>query len=723
MPFLRPLISPWATLLWFALLALLATRAFKRQRDEISLSLRITLLALRIAAGALLGIWLLQPYRRTQELQDGASQLGILADASASMHIRRDCEIEQGTVTRWQAACAAMENALTPQNSLKRRFGGATIGLAPWSGVLDSSILPGDTDLGAALDAMRKEAELPGALPLNGIVLLSDGRQWGDALGAARRLAAAHIPVSTLCLGSDEIPSDLSISFDDDTPTEIPTHEQGEAHILVKSTFSRVITTKVTLLDAARETLAERVVEIPANGEQSVTMPFPVSDTPGETIFTARLESLPEDGNPVNDSCDHILDYKKPPEMRSLFLGANPGWEWRFIRMALERADTFRLSALIRLGLPDPENDKLPPDWKPNLRFYKLNCECPDAFPSTAEFYRDFDVVIIPCETASFLTQEEQTALRNFVEHQGGGLLWFGDASTLPESLSTLVPGDDFEKRTARLSGKAMPAAEDLIFEGVLSQPVALIPGSSYTICRNPRRIARTVLKDERGSAILLAEGNYGAGRVAWSGIEESWRWALNGEGALHGDFWRQLVSWLSANKQPQLELDLPENGLTANQENTIAIRVLGPDFRPAQAASVRLTANDREITMTPDLQEIGRYIGIYAPPSASAVRLDFEVKCAQETTPMHLEKFVTVNSEGQEFSEVTPDETLMRDIARITGGKILTMPIDWNDLPQSENVPRITKDTPLLPDAAFLILTAAIILCEYALRRRNAQK
>lgn len=725
MPFFKPIISPWITIIFTLIFAILTILSFKRQRVELSQRLRIALLLLRIFAVLLLAFWLLQPYHRSREPKAGASQLAILLDASPSMSARRDCDSSLNnpntTCTRLQAGINALQNL--PETLLTSTWRFCDNELYPFDERTQNASLSGNTDIGSALKALLQDSSRDGALPLQGVVLISDGRQWGDAIGAARLFSSKGIPISTLCLGSSQKLPDISIAFGDETPSTVPIHEQAEAVLKVKNDFKENKNVKVTLFNATGATIASQEVNIPAENQHVITMPFPVSDTVGEALFSAAIDAPQDDGDPANDHAEHILTYQKPPELRVLFMASNPNWEWRFLRNALSDTDNLTLSALIRLGLSDVENEKLPNEWKPNLRFYKLNCECADAFPTTSEFYKDYDAVVMPCESANELTAPEQNALRNFVEHQGGGLLWLGDASLLPENMKNLIPGDAFENKTSGLSGKAILAAEDFLFKDILVQPMPFVIGSKYTVCRNPRKIARTVLRDERGGAILLAEGNYGAGRVAWSGIGESWRWALNGSGAFHADFWKQLVIWLSANRQPQMELDIPEEGIIANRENEIAIRILGPDFRPAQAANVRLTINEQEITVTPDMHESGRHIGVFTPSEAGAVHIHFQAKCTQETDFMTLDKYLLVNNSGQELSELTPDETLMRDIARITGGKILSMPIDWNNLPQSNNIPQSITEKTILPDWAALLPAALLLLIEYAIRRRNAQK
>ena len=737
MLFFRPILSPWLILAWILCMGWLILRAFRSQKEEHSLRLRRTLLCLRLTVVLLLVLWLCQPLRHRELPQPNASRVAVLVDGSASMQVQRDCLLpDRQPVSRWQAAVEATSGIPSEIPSMRWRFGDAQTPQMPWPVQAQAAAaLPGETAIGAALDALAQESSRAGAMPVRSAVLVSDGRSWDNALEAAKRLASSGLPVSTLCLGSEDELPDFAVEFLPETPSAIPVQESGEAYLAVRSTFPESRRVTLSLRDSSG-VLASQELQVPANGSVQCRMALPISDLPGERLIRAEIQVPPADARPENNFASHVLAYQKPPEFRVLYLAVNPSWEWRFLRRALSQIEHLRLSAVIRLGLSDDANEKLAAQWKPNLRFYTLDCQLnEDAFPEDPAFYRDFEAVILPCHGTAAFSPAQQDALRSFVENQGGGLLFLGDAGELPEGLRSLLPGTDFEPRQAGITAKIRLATADFLFDELLAEPVALPLGSRYTVCRNPRKIARVVLRDSQEAPVFVAAGNYGAGRVAWSGLDETWRWTLTANAAVPGDthdihreFWRQTASWLGENRQPQLEADLPDEPLTANQDNLLAIRILGPDFRPAQAPQARLTVvsdgiDPLELPLLPDPLEAGRYVAHYVPDAAGAVHLRFDVLCAPGTAPLALEKYLIVQANGKERNLLKPDFQLMRDIARITGGKVLEAPIDWKKLPQSEHIPLQVLDSPCLPGILVLPLVVLLLLTEYALRRRNGLK
>lgn len=730
-----PIIPAWCIATATLALAGLAVAAFRAQAATISTPRRTLLLTLRLAAFLLVVAWLLAPVRRIESPRPDASRIAILLDSSASMGILKDCNAPDGRrITRWEAAVEMLEASETHASPLDTwLFAGRGEALAEWRHTPEFPGLPGETDIGGALDALRRENARPGALPIRSVILISDGRDWGgSATDAAKRLAAEGIPVSTRPLGSPLSGGDLSVAFAPNTPDSIPLNETGQAQILVASSFPDTRNARVSLEDEAGRVLAQHPISVPPNASATTTLEIPAAAIPGERLLVARITPPEEDARPENDAAFHVLEDARPGKCRLLYLAANPDWEWRFLRKSFAECPEMEAAAIIRVGLPDDKNEALSPDWRPNVRFFQLNCTA-DGFPDTLQAYADFDLAIVPCQTAAEFTPQQQEALAGFVERQGGGLLWIGDPSTLPETLARLVPGRTFESTRAGFTTAASLASEELVFEGLFQTPAKLPPGTPYLFCRQPARTARRVLEDQRGNPILVVQGNYGAGRVAWSGLTESWHWAFSADNpagnALHRSFWRQLAGWLGENRQPQLELEIPEGGLNASQENTVALRILGPDFRPAAAPQTRLEVKFSDGTtatppLLPDPDELGRFTARITPPAPGAAKLKFSVRTTPAAAePITLEKWLPVNPHGKELENLAPDYELLRDIARITGGATIGEPtIPWNSLPASHDTPYEIIERRLMDSPIILVAAILALLVEYTLRRRLGQ-
>ena len=731
---LSPLLPPALLLPPLLALAALACLLARRQAKCLPATLRATLLGLRLAALALLALWLLRPIRWTDTPREDGSRIAVLADATASMGLRRDCRDAAGhPVTRWEALLAQVATAPQSTPLLLWRVGTREHPALPWEEGASFTPLAGQTDLGAALEALEKESRRPGALPLRAVLLISDGRDWGGRLLAqAKSLAEMGLPVSTLALGEATPCGDVKVEFDPRTPTTLPVGEEGTAYLRLASTLPHPqrVTVHLRELHGGASTQAEAVV--PPGGEALCPLPLPAAQTPGERLYLAEIPPLPGDEQPANNTACQVVEYQPPPVRQVLYLGTTPDWEWRFLRKALAGSPSLALQAAILLLPPEKKGEGLSPSWRPQRPFFSLGKTPREDFPSTEAEYAGVDVVVLPCQAAAALTTPQQEALLSFVQNRGGGILWTGDASRLPATLAPLLPGKDFQECRSNGTAQVEAAPERMVFEGLFLQPEPLPPDTLFTRCRQPRPTARPILQDDTATPLLLVEGNCGAGRAAWSGLTESWRWAFAAPPkttpSLHRNYWRQLLGWLGGNRQPQLELELPETGLLAHEENRIALRVLGPDFRPALEAQATLAAipldkqGQEFIPLAPDPHEPGRFAGAYTPGNTAPVQFVATVRCTPDSPPLTLKKSLPVQAAGQEAEELAAQPELLRDVARITGGRVFQGQVDWERLPLSGNIPRHRQEAPLLPPALPLLCAVACLLAEYTLRRKNGQ-
>ncbi len=725
-----PLLSPWLVLPSALLLAALACLLWREQRPSLPLSLRNALLLLRLLPLLLLSLWCLRPVRQHDRLIPNASHILVLTDATASMGLRQDCPDSQGRrTTRWEAANAQIATAPSHLPLHLWRVGTQEAPALPWLAPTPFTPIPGETDLGAALEALAEEKRRPGATPIRGALLLSDGRDWGGQwILQAKRLAEEGLPVSTLCLGDPNPPRDLKLEFDARTPHRLSVGEEGQVFLRLTSHLPHSQKLTVGLREWGGELLEQTELLLSPGEQTTVSLPLPPSPIPGERVFQAEISRVPGDELPENNVAYHVVEYPPPPKRTVLYLGRQLSWEWRFLRRALEPLPRLEVQAAIRL-LPPEQEKKLSPGWRPQHPFFSLGPKERQDFPKSAEEYAPGDVVILSAQTAAEMSPAQQEALLAFVQDQGGGVLWLGEGDGLPPLLAPLMPGKTFQTRRSDGKSQVEIAGERLVFEGLFLQPEPLPPNAPYTLCLEPRRTARVVLQNENGLPLMLVEGNCGAGRAAWCGLTETWRWAFHpspeNTPKLHPVFWQQLLAWLAENRQPPLEMELPPDGLTAHQENTIALRVLGPDFRPAENAQASLTVLSQDapretLPLAPDPEEPGRFLGRYTPKNPAPVQLLFHAQITPDAPPMTLEKKVVAHASGREEEDLSAQPHLLRDVARITGGRFFQKKVNWEEIPLSQDVPRERQETPLLPPYPLVLATLACLLLEYLLRRRN---
>lgn len=734
----QPICPAWVIAMWALVCLGLILHAWRRQADEVPARVRATLLALRLAALALLAAILLRPWRETATPQPDASRVVVLADASASMFDHMDAPEAK---RRWDAAVAALP-ARFPWPAELLRFSDQSLLPCP-ANLATANALPGETAIGKALDKALASRQRPGALPLAAVVLLTDGAETApdsSLIEAARHARALQIPVSVLAVGSPELPPNAAVAFTDRRLT-VPQGEPFTLNATATSDFPNELAAKVTILDTHGQPKTERDILLRSASPTPLAIDLPPIDRAGDYAFTIQLGGQGADGRPADDADTVLVHVEEPPRRKLLYLAANPGWEWRFLRPVAEHANNLEISAIIRIGQSDADHAALPADFRPARLFHRFNLPNTSGedlgFPATPAEYADFDAVILDASAAALFTPEQCAALLAFVERRGGGLLLTGTPESLPEELRKLLPARDFAEIQSPLRS-ALQVNREFIFEGdtltrLGTGKVALPARTRYWLAKFPKPAARVAIADDHGDAILVAQGNYGAGRVAWLGLAESWRWCLadgndHDGAATHREFWETLLTWLGSNRQPTLRPELPAEETALGQPVTLAAWVTGPDFLPAPAAQVQLRVRRPDQTtellmLSPSAEELGLYQAEFTPTLPGAYTADFTALATPESVAVTAQGIFLSRDLSREAQESAAPPELLADVARMTGGSLLRTPINWNELPLSQNIPKTVTRSYLLENIGSALLLILLWSLEWWLRRRNGLK
>ena len=468
----QPICPTWVIVMWGLVCLGLILHAWRRQRDEVPTRIRVWLIVLRIGGLALLITLFLRPWRETSIPQPGASRVIILADSSASMFDHTDAQDENGKLLRrWDAAVDALPEHF-PWTAERLRF--ADQGLLSWTA--EATALPGETALGDALDEALESRNRPGALPLAAVVLLTDGCETApdsSLVDAARHARTLKIPVSTLVVGSPEVPPNASVAFTAHR-LSVPQGERIALTAQASSDFPKPINVNLTILDNLGQQRDSRQIQLSPNSPASIAFDLPPIDHAGDYAFTVLLSGQGEDGRPADDTDTILVHIEEPPQRKLLYLASNPGWEWRFLRPVAEAANDLEISAILRIGRSDDDLERLPADFRPTRLFHRYHL--PETagedlgFPATPAEYSDFDAVVLECAAAATFTAEHCEALLAFVERRGGGLLLIGSPEGLPEVLQRMLPAKDFEERQAPVRNTLLVNRE-FIFENGATPP------------------------------------------------------------------------------------------------------------------------------------------------------------------------------------------------------------------------------------------------------------
>ncbi|CAM3041391.1 hypothetical protein RAHE111665_12555 [Rariglobus hedericola] len=383
--------------------------------------------------------------------------------------------------------------------------------------------------------------------------------------------------------------------------------------------------------------------------------------------------------------------------------------------------------------------------------------------PDTAAGLDAYDVVVLANAAASQFSDAQQAALTAWV--RAGGVLLFlapdDDAthgysgSEMERMLPVVFTGDriendndaataDFRRRISQFSGGAHGGTEAAFAsqaKRVRGAPAlsafAWVPEAAGllgadTVAATPRfanfaRVERakpgaTVLarhpseKSADGSgAILLALQRYGRGQSAVLTSDALWRWKLNQPSKERGVevFWQNLLAWLARERPrgPHFE----RTPLTAETGREVILRTAG-------GRNPRLTAqleNSPAITLPATAQPNGSRQHTWTPASPGLWLLT--LTDADNRTVRHWLSVSNALPAG-ENSGLPPDESLLQELARRTGGSVLenTAPSAWLPAAHETGADLLREQrTPLWHGGALLAVLLALYAAELLLRRR----
>jgi uncharacterized membrane protein len=303
-------------------------------------------------------------------------------------------------------------------------------------------------------------------------------------------------------------------------------------------------------------------------------------------------------------------------------------------------------------------------------------------------------------------TDRDTAFLRQLAERGNGRFYLTSDATTLPQIFSTET------MKVAQSSlieepFQAVPVKPSTLLSGIDWAQSPLLLGYNST---KPKPTADVLLATERGEP-LLATWRYGLGQAAAFTSDAKPRWAsewLAWPG--FGKFWAQLIRGLMRKSdQTSFALDTREEG----DRLTLLIDAIKPDgsFRNQLPLTVNaLRPDGASTTLTPTQEGPGHYRTDFALPSEGTTLFSI-------TSPDLPDGGATVGhtrSYPREFLANTTNESLLRELANLTGGTFSPSPASlWQ--PPVHATPQRHELTDW-----FLIAALALIPLDIYLRRRS---
>lgn len=707
-------------LLWLIAGAAATAHGAFRLRRVTTARQRAVLLGLRGLALALTALILLNPFLVRRQADPDQFQVVVLGDASASMTMR---DLADG-----EPRLAAVRRALLDRDgvraSLAERWQVDTRIFAetqhPLSGG-NFSVLPGRTALGDTLleagDGRRNGTDA------GAIVLLSDGNSnLGEPPeAAARRLGERGIPINTVKIGAEGELRDVRVTFRQQTFATEP-GERVTLPVTIQSNLPETGEIEVSLREG--ESILERR-RVNVGGETPVaTTQFEVQPFGrGEHVYRAVIDPPDVDRRPETDADYATVEVKRPERFQILYLSTHLGWQYPFLQRLCENHRQLEMATVLKTG----ENTffmkgELPKNTPENT------------FPDSLAVYAEFDVVIADTRLFAELSPAAVEALRGFVNRRGGGLLAMGPSDGVSEPITSILPAAlGTERRAAARIHLQVDSPDVLQAEG--GSPLTVPPGpwipedARIVTLKGKKPAARTVLRIDRegNEHPILSAQFYGSGRSAWFGLDSEWRWALSdsGDRARYRSFWSGLVGWLGSGTEPRVHLQSNGMKTAVDQPAELAVFARNREYEPATNADIRFSVTGpdnqtRVMNAVPAADRPGRFSIPFTPRRRGEYRLAVRIEFPDGETTTRTGYFLAAPA-GEELADVRCRPDVLRDIARLSGGKYFDSPgaVRPNNIALSPTLPTTEIRHELLNQWWWLAILLMILAAEWYARRR----
>jgi uncharacterized membrane protein len=487
-----------------------------------------------------------------------------------------------------------------------------------------------------------------------------------------------------------------------------------------------------------------------------------------------------EEATLANNSRVVAVDRGKGP-FRVLYVSGRPNWEFKFLNRALEEDREVQLVALIRVAKREPKFDfrgRAGETSNPLFRGFgnqapeevqrydqpvliRLNTrdehELSAGFPRTPEDLYGYQAVILDDVEAEFFAPDQAQLLQKFVSERGGGFLMLGGMESFQEGKYGRTPIGDmlpvYLDNDAPAQDSPGPLRPQLAREGWLQTWARLrdnesderariegVPADLGIINRvrglKPGASLIATARDDKGAEIpALAIQRFGRGRTAALMSGDVWHWGFH-DAAAHADMdksWRQLVRWLVSDVPARVQCTVEPVVADANGAVQLQVRVRDEKFQPVDDAAVTLeieqatfagaTAAAAPIKLEAEaaLSEPGLYQATYVPRQNGGYKATAQVKNSAGADLGRAEAGWSSDLAAEEFRSLLPNNALLEDIARKTGGRVVT--VDGlekfaRELPQMRAPVMETWSYPAWHTPLMFAFALGCLVAEWGLRR-----
>ncbi len=520
-------------------------------------------------------------------------------------------------------------------------------------------------------------------------VLLSDGQHnaGGSPLAAAKVLGNRQVPVHAVGLGSPSLPNDLAV-LEVKAPLSVFHKDRVRGELVLKDDMpaGRPFTVRI---ESGGRVVWERELATERSRIRRIPFDFPVQElvgtagsgaAPGVEVLHRPLSfqasvSLVEGEREARNN-DASFDLHAIMQRRKvLILDGRPRWETRYLRNLFERDEQWEVNAVLA--------DRGTEGW--------IRGPGPGRFPPDRASLYAYDFVVLGEVPRPVFRLEELEWIRDFVGKRGAGLLLVdgrrGHLSGLADTpFGPLIPVD-WKSDPARPTGLRLtpqgasrkwlelapdPARNQELW-GRLAAPHWVAPARALS---GAETLVEAVAGDRKVPALVYRR--FGAGRVLYSGFDETWRWRYEVADLHHQRYWNQVVRELM---EPPFTVRDDRVSLSVDR------LVYGPKDRPAFRVRLRdaegkpVLRGDAEVLVHRDGKKLaairldadpeagGLHLGLSDPLPAGRYEVRVRAAGLQAESRARTE-FVVKPPESGELAQLHLNEELLRQVASASGGE-----------------------------------------------------
>lgn len=607
--------------------------------------------------------------------------------------------------------------------------------------------------LRAALDRSRS-AEVAAVL------ILGDGRRNAGPQGAeiARQLNQRKVP-HTFVLGTGDPSETQRVAIGRfEAPEKVfqkdPFAMSGT--VVAQGYDPTQVTVRLLRIDDQDVQAVVRTENILIGGEQmEVPLEFDGLTSAEDGRFTYRLELEPPSGEvPVPER--HRRD--RPVEVlsertRVLLLAGGSSHEFQILRNLLTRDKTIDVSCWLQSADPN-----FPQDGDEDVRI--------EALPLQPSEFEPYDVAILIDPNPAKLTPGFCENLRTHVVENGCGLWWVAgekysldalENTSVTRPLVELLPVyPDISYAESRMSGLGLaftrafpyrltPEGADGIAAKIsrlveskdqsellwrrlpgfhIAFPVSRVKPAATVIVDDPNAEAR--LRREGGGGMpLIAMQFVGAGRVLWTGTDETYRWRSIFEDA-YNTFWVQGIRYLFTGRihagNSRLRMLVSDEKIELGEAVTVTVEAKDEFLQPLIVDRVELLLErEGETAETVGLEPIeespGTYMAQVRPSQTGSYRLQSMNRDGKQVETLFQVVPARIESEGP------VDRAELSAVAGAAGGRLFDTPQELlaalDDIPSRSVTDTFRTPHPVWDGWATVIVILTALALEWLLRKR----